>query len=70
FGAAHSEDGRRRLAAATGDPDTAVTLAGLLSGAQGPGRDEDGALALDLLVVLDAPQLDVEGAAVLVEALA
>ncbi|MFI8196725.1 helix-hairpin-helix domain-containing protein [Streptomyces sp. NPDC085942] len=70
LGAAHSEDGRRRLAAATGDPDTAVTLAGLLSGAQGPGRDEDGALALDLLVVLDAPQLDVEGAAVLVEALA
>ncbi|MGW3330404.1 helix-hairpin-helix domain-containing protein [Streptomyces rubiginosohelvolus] len=70
FGAAHSEDGRRRLAAATGDPDTAVTPAGLLSGAQGPGRDEDGALALDLLVVLDAPQLDVESAAVLVEALA
>ncbi|MFH9296206.1 helix-hairpin-helix domain-containing protein [Streptomyces sp. NPDC017520] len=70
LGATHSEDGRRRLAAATGDPDTAVTLAGLLSGAQGPGRDEDGALALDLLVVLDAPQLDVEGAAVLVEALA
>ncbi|MFB8050251.1 helix-hairpin-helix domain-containing protein [Streptomyces rubiginosohelvolus] len=70
FGAAHSEDGRRRLSAATGDPDTAVTLAGLLSGAQGPGRDEDGALALDLLVVLDAPQLDVESAAVLVEALA
>ncbi|WP_031055331.1 helix-hairpin-helix domain-containing protein [Streptomyces sp. NRRL F-5702] len=69
-GAAHSEDGRRRLAAATGDPATAVTLAGLLSGAQGPGRDEDGALALDLLVVLDAPQVDVEGAAVLVEALA
>jgi hypothetical protein len=70
LGATHSEDGRARLAAATGDPDTAVTLAGLLSGAQGPGRDEDGALALDLLVVLDAPQLDVEGAAVLVEALA
>ncbi|MGX8274928.1 helix-hairpin-helix domain-containing protein [Streptomyces sp. PBSH9] len=70
IGATHSEDGRRRLAAATGDPDTAVTLAGLLSGAQGPGRDEEGALALDLLVVLDAPQLDVESAAVLVEALA
>ncbi|GHF86209.1 helix-hairpin-helix domain-containing protein [Streptomyces sp. NRRL_ISP-5395] len=70
LGATHSEDGRRRLAAAVGDPDTAVTLAGLLSGAQGPGRDEDGALALDLLVVLDAPQLDVENGAVLVEALA
>ncbi|MFF0746318.1 helix-hairpin-helix domain-containing protein [Streptomyces sp. NPDC004111] len=47
----------------------AVTLAGLLSGAEGPGRDADGALALDLLVVLDAPQLDVETGAVLVEAL-
>ncbi len=70
LGATHSEDGRRRLAAAVGDPDAAVTLAGLLSGAQGPGRDEDGALALDLLVVLDAPQLDVESAAILVEALA
>ncbi|MFD3976705.1 helix-hairpin-helix domain-containing protein [Streptomyces cyaneofuscatus] len=70
LGAVHSEDGRRRLADAVGAPDAAVTLAGLLSGAEGPGRDEDGALALDLLVVLDAPQLDVEGAAVLVEALA
>jgi hypothetical protein len=47
----------------------AVTLAGLLSGTEGPGRDADGALALDLLVVLDAPQLDVETGAVLVEAL-
>nr|WP_202461706.1 helix-hairpin-helix domain-containing protein [Streptomyces sp. SID8374] len=70
LGATHSEDGRRRLADAVGSPDAAVTLAGLLSGTEGPGRDEDGALALDLLVVLDAPQLDVEGAAVLVEALA
>ncbi|MFE2295875.1 helix-hairpin-helix domain-containing protein [Streptomyces sp. NPDC059452] len=70
LGATHSADGRRRLADAIGAPDAAVTLAGLLSGTEGPGRDEDGALALDLLVVLDAPQLDVEGAAVLVEALA
>ncbi|MEV7162130.1 helix-hairpin-helix domain-containing protein [Streptomyces microflavus] len=70
LGATHSEDGRRRLADAAGAPEAAVTLAGLLSGTEGPGRDEDGALALDLLVVLDAPQLDVEGAAVLVEALA
>ncbi|MFB7108261.1 ATP-binding domain-containing protein [Streptomyces sp. NPDC056291] len=46
-----------------------VTVAGLLSGAEGPGRDEDGSLALDLLVVLDAPQLDVETAALLVESL-
>ncbi|MFH9674699.1 helix-hairpin-helix domain-containing protein [Streptomyces sp. NPDC017405] len=45
------------------------TVAGLLSGAEGPGRDADGALALDLLIVLDAPQLDVEGAAMLVESL-
>ncbi|WP_339128355.1 helix-hairpin-helix domain-containing protein [Streptomyces sp. f51] len=51
--------------AATG----AATVAGLLSGAEGPGRDADGALDLDVLVVLDAPQLDVETAAVLVESL-
>ncbi|MGK5730414.1 helix-hairpin-helix domain-containing protein [Streptomyces sp. URMC 124] len=68
YAAAHTEDGRRRLAAA-GDPE-AVTVAGLLSGAEGPGRDEDGALALDLLAVLDTPQLDVETAAMLVESLA
>ncbi|WP_405619805.1 helix-hairpin-helix domain-containing protein [Streptomyces sp. NBC_01508] len=61
--AAHSENGGRRLGAG------AVTVAGLLSGTQGPGRDADGALDLDLLVVLDAPQLDVETAAVLVESL-
>ncbi|MFI8436322.1 helix-hairpin-helix domain-containing protein [Streptomyces sp. NPDC079020] len=70
LGATHSEDGRDRLAGAVGDPLSAVTVAGLLSGAEGPGRDEDGALALDLLVVLDAPQLDVEAAAILVESLA
>jgi len=51
-------------------PGTGVTtVAGLLSGAEGPGRDADGALDLDLLVVLDAPQLDVETAAVLAESL-
>ncbi|MFD7396142.1 ATP-binding domain-containing protein [Streptomyces virginiae] len=49
-----------------GGPDR-VTVAGLLSGAEGPGRDTDGQFALDLLVVLDAPQLDVETAAALVE---
>ncbi|MFE4330948.1 helix-hairpin-helix domain-containing protein [Streptomyces sp. NPDC056831] len=70
LGAVHSVDGRRRLAGATGDPSAAVTLAGLLSGAEGPGRDEEGAIAVDLLVVLDAPQLDVETAAILVESLA
>nr|WP_051722344.1 helix-hairpin-helix domain-containing protein [Streptomyces albus] len=46
-----------------------VTVAGLLAGAEGPGRDPEGALELDLLVVLDAPQLDVETAAMLVESL-
>ncbi|WP_351224394.1 ATP-dependent RecD-like DNA helicase [Streptomyces sp. NPDC002133] len=61
--ATHSENGRRRLGA------EAVTVHGLLSGTQGPGRDEDGTLALDLLAVLDAPQLDVEAAAMLVESM-
>ncbi|CAL9372840.1 helix-hairpin-helix domain-containing protein [Streptomyces sp. enrichment culture] len=61
--AVHSENGRRRL----GPGADAVTVAELLSGTAGPGRDEDGAFALDLLVVLDAPQLDVEAAAMLVE---
>ncbi|MEU1128221.1 hypothetical protein ABZ371_32725, partial [Streptomyces sp. NPDC005899] len=70
LGTTHSEDGRRRLAAAAGDPRAAVTLWDLLSGAAGPGRDADGALDLDLLVVLDAPQLGVEAAAMLVESLA
>ncbi|MGW2861653.1 helix-hairpin-helix domain-containing protein [Streptomyces sp. NPDC001205] len=66
-GAAHTADGRRRLAELTG-PLAAFTVAGLLSG-EGPGRDADGALALDVLVVQDAPQLDVETAAALVESL-
>ncbi|MEU9848584.1 helix-hairpin-helix domain-containing protein [Streptomyces sp. NPDC047985] len=70
LGTAHSVDGRRRLAEAVGDPAAAVTLAGLLSGTEGPGRDGEGAIAVDLLVVLDAPQVDVEAAAMLVESLA
>ena len=70
LGTAHSADGRRRLADAIGDPGSAVTLSALLSGEEGPGRDADGAFALDVLVVLDAPQLDVETAAMLVESLA
>ncbi|WP_031075451.1 helix-hairpin-helix domain-containing protein [Streptomyces sp. NRRL S-118] len=65
--ATYTENGRRRLGADAAVD--AVTVAGLLSGADGPGRDEEGALALDLLVVLDAPQLDVESAAMLVESL-
>ncbi|WP_406348848.1 helix-hairpin-helix domain-containing protein [Streptomyces sp. NBC_00144] len=70
YAAAHTPDGRRRLAAALDDPAAAVTVSGLLTGSEGPGRDGEGALALDLLAVVDAPQLDVESAAVLVESLA
>ncbi|MFJ9563215.1 helix-hairpin-helix domain-containing protein [Streptomyces fuscichromogenes] len=66
FAAAHTPDGSRRLAGGEG---AVGTVADLLAGATGPGRDADGALDLDLLIVLDAPQLDVEGAAMLVEAL-
>ncbi|NEB78215.1 ATP-binding domain-containing protein, partial [Streptomyces sp. SID14478] len=47
-----------------------ATVAGLLGQAEGPGRDADGAIAVDVLVVLDAPQLDVDDAAMLVELLA
>ncbi|MEU4063044.1 helix-hairpin-helix domain-containing protein [Streptomyces wedmorensis] len=64
--AVHSDAGRYALGAAGA---AAVTVGGLLAGTAGPGRDEDGAFALDLLVVLDAPQLDVETAAMLVESL-
>jgi hypothetical protein len=80
--ACHTPDGRRRLEALLGrqggaSNDTGdgsgdgpvVTVRGLLSGAEGPGRDTEGAFALDLLVVLDAPQLDVESAAMLAESL-
>ncbi|MFC8131659.1 helix-hairpin-helix domain-containing protein [Streptomyces sp. NPDC057302] len=70
WAATHSTAGRGRVAGLTGtDEAGTATVAGLLSGAEGPGRDRDGALALDLLVVLDAPQLDVESAAMLVESL-
>ncbi|MER6790256.1 helix-hairpin-helix domain-containing protein, partial [Streptomyces sp. NPDC000658] len=70
--ACHTPDGRRRFAALLGEAaadGTVVTVPGLLSGAEGPGRDGGGAFALDLLIVLDAPQLDVESAAMLVESL-
>jgi len=73
YAAAHTEDGRRRLATLLGEGggglDATVTVAGLLAGHEGPGRDSDGVLALDLLAVLDAPQLDVELAATLVESM-
>ncbi|MFE9249258.1 helix-hairpin-helix domain-containing protein [Streptomyces sp. NPDC007088] len=67
YAAAHTAQGRHRLAADLGVKEPALTVAGLLSGAQGPGRDAEGQFALDLLVVLDAPQLDVESAALLAE---
>ncbi|MFF3896730.1 helix-hairpin-helix domain-containing protein [Streptomyces sp. NPDC001812] len=84
WAAAHDPAGRARFAAlleaaAAGGAGTAdeagaegpgtATVAGLLSGAEGPGRDSDGALRLDLLVVLDAPRLDVEAAALVTESL-
>ncbi|MFD8027105.1 helix-hairpin-helix domain-containing protein, partial [Streptomyces lavendulae] len=59
--------GLRAVLAAHAPTGEAVGVAGLLSGAQGPGRDADGRFDLDLLIVLDAPQLDVETAAALVE---
>ncbi|MFG2823195.1 ATP-binding domain-containing protein [Kitasatospora sp. NPDC048365] len=47
-----------------------VPLGALLAGAAGPGRSVDGTLSLDVLLVLDAPLLDVELAATLLESLA
>ncbi|MFF7793349.1 helix-hairpin-helix domain-containing protein [Streptomyces sp. NPDC007991] len=64
-----STDASSPEAPSPGAPFPVTTVAGLLSGAEGPGRDADGALDLDLLVVLDAPQLDVETAALLTESL-
>ncbi|MCY0959902.1 ATP-dependent DNA helicase [Streptomyces sp. H27-H5] len=61
------EFGLRACLAAHVPHEGAVTVTGLLAGAEGPGRDADGQFALDLLIVLDAPQLDVETAAALVE---
>ncbi|ANS64123.1 hypothetical protein SLINC_1899 [Streptomyces lincolnensis] len=81
WAATHSPIGRARFTTLTGGsagaddvpagPEEAgvTTVAGLLAGAEGPGRDAEGAFALDLLVVLDAPALDVETAALLVESL-
>ncbi|MFF3327095.1 helix-hairpin-helix domain-containing protein [Streptomyces sp. NPDC002889] len=63
--AVHGDNSRRRLGSAA----DAVSVSALLSGAAGPGRDADGSFDLDLLVVLDAPQLDVESAAMLVESM-
>ncbi|MFF3428487.1 ATP-binding domain-containing protein [Streptomyces sp. NPDC002602] len=65
--AAAREFGLRACLAAHAPHEGSVTVAGLLAGAEGPGRDADGQFVLDLLIVLDAPQLDVETAAALVE---
>ncbi len=78
WAATWTDQGRTSFAALTGaDADAradagacVVTLAELLSGAAGPGRAPDGSLALDLLIVLDAPLLDVELAATVLESLA
>ncbi len=75
--ATHSADARARLAKLLPDgpeggaPEhtPVVTVAGLLEGREGPGRDEEGAWALDLLVLCDAPQLDAETGAAVVESL-
>ncbi|MFE6177486.1 helix-hairpin-helix domain-containing protein [Streptomyces sp. NPDC056464] len=75
WAATHGPLGRERFSALLGGSDAAAetggvaTVAGLLSGAEGPGRDADGALDLELLIVLDAPLLDVETAALLTESL-
>lgn len=69
WAATHSPLGRDRFAGLLTAGGQVATVAGLLTGAEGPGRDTDGAFDLDLLVVLDAPQLDVETAALLVESL-
>ncbi|MFF7459549.1 ATP-binding domain-containing protein [Kitasatospora sp. NPDC008115] len=68
----HGRDAFAALAPLAGAPAPApvATLAELLAGAAGPGRAADGTLALDLLIVLDAPLLDVELAATLLESLA
>ncbi|MFG2906456.1 helix-hairpin-helix domain-containing protein [Kitasatospora sp. NPDC048286] len=74
WAATWTDQGRDSLAAlagpGAGGEAPVVTLADLLSGAAGPGRAPDGTLALDLLVVLDAPLLDVELAATVLESLA
>ncbi|MER8100410.1 helix-hairpin-helix domain-containing protein [Kitasatospora sp. NPDC094016] len=70
WAATWTDQGRESFAALTDTPAAVITLADLLSGAAGPGRASDGTLALDVLVVLDAPLLDVELAATVLESLA
>ncbi|TYC68520.1 exodeoxyribonuclease V [Streptomyces sp. CB01881] len=70
WAATWTHQGRDSLAALAEGPLQVATLAELLAGTAGPGRSPDGTLALDVLVVLDAPLLDVELAATLLESLA
>ncbi|MET8623466.1 helix-hairpin-helix domain-containing protein [Kitasatospora sp. NPDC004669] len=70
WAATWTDQGRESFAALAGAEASVATLAELLSGTAGPGRSPDGSLALDLLVVLDAPLLDIELAATLLESLA
>ncbi|WP_395296821.1 ATP-binding domain-containing protein [Kitasatospora hibisci] len=70
WAATWTDQGRDSLATLADGPLQVVTIAELLAGTAGPGRSPDGTLALDLLVVLDAPLLDVELAATLLESLA
>ncbi|MGW3041551.1 helix-hairpin-helix domain-containing protein [Kitasatospora sp. NPDC001159] len=70
WAATWTDQGRESFAALAGAEAPVATLSELLSGTAGPGRSPDGSLALDLLVVLDAPLLDVELAATLLESLA
>ncbi|MEY9872540.1 hypothetical protein ABH931_002016 [Streptacidiphilus sp. MAP12-33] len=65
--AAHADSARRLDASGAGGGPLAQPLAQLLATTP---HDVDGTLALDLLIVCDAPALDVEVAATLVEALA
>lgn len=74
YAAAHDENGRERLARLLPkeeetDAARTGTVAGLLTGREGPERDADGAWELDLLVVCDAAQLGAEEAAALAESL-
>ncbi|MGW2395306.1 helix-hairpin-helix domain-containing protein [Kitasatospora sp. NPDC001664] len=69
WAATWTAEGRDALRARSGAAEVAV-LGELLAGAEGPARASDGSLALDLLIVLDAPLVDVELAATLLEALA
>ncbi|MGF1431536.1 ATP-binding domain-containing protein, partial [Kitasatospora sp. LaBMicrA B282] len=79
WAASWNDYGRDALAASLpAASERSVTLAELLGTApttgadhrSGPGRAPDGSLALDLLIVQDAPLLDLDLAATLVEALA